>query len=132
MSSSFSVQPLPVVVVAGRTHVGFEVLAAGAVQEGGVHVLTFVVDRVPTYFTITLVEAFMVAGSPVDLWLGTEPPGGDPWDTIATLTAPAALRHATDLRVTAPCRRLYGRATLLAPPPGEALRLRLTLVDLHA
>jgi hypothetical protein len=131
MATRFVVQPLPSVVVAGRRHVGFDVHAEGQIASGSDYVLTFVIEQVPVYFTLTLIEAFMVKGSAVDLRLGTEPPGGDPWDTIATLTAAAGLRHASDVRVTAPCRRLYGRATVSALPANEALRLRLTLVDLH-
>jgi hypothetical protein len=131
MSTRAVVQPYPPAVIDGRAHLGFEIQAEGPLGATPELFLSFVIDRVPVYFTITLIEAFLTEGSTFALWLGTEPDGDAPWDTIASLAATDALRHQTDLRVVAPCRRLYGRATFAASPPLDAFRLRLVLVDAH-
>lgn len=131
MATRVVVQPYQPVLVAGRAHFGFEVTAEGPLGPQPARVLSFVIERVPVFFTITLLEAYLTVTSAFELRLGTEPEVSAPWDTIATFSPSGGLRHAADVRVTAPCRRLYGRATFSALPVTDVLRVRLAVVDSH-
>lgn len=136
MSVLATVVPLQPVVVAGRTHSGFELRASAQVLPGAnpssVEEALWVIERMPLYYTITLVEAFVESAGEVTLTfrsdLESKP---EPWHEFGSLVFTDDLRSESLMRVTAPCRRLVIRMQAASASPGTVVRVRLTLVNDH-
>lgn len=135
MPSLVSIVPLQPVTVAGRTHACFELTAHQLDVADSQGTALWVVERVPLYFTITLVEWFIddvVPPPSMSLSLWSDLPDEQaPWHEIATLLDPTPARVQAGLRVTAPCRRLVAKATVTTPQVQTVVRARITLVDDH-
>jgi len=132
MSALITVVPLQPVEVAGRTHSAFELGAKAIELSDSIGTALWVIERVPLYFTITLVELFVIEGSSFSLTLRSEvETATEPWHHIGQLAGATVLRQQPGWRVTAPCRRLVAKVVVGGASAHTVVRARLTLVDDH-
>lgn len=116
-----------------RTHAAFELTANALEITGSTGTALWVIERVPLYFTLTLIEMFVVDGGPsISLALRSDLESEDaPWNEIGAYGGSSPVRLQIDHRVTAPCRRLVVRGTVDSASTNTIARARITLVDDH-